>query len=309
VSRAAIPEEKQSLWYHDQKRAAVKRDGLPAGVVADVDGHPVRRTEWGTLLYRQLPEKEQEKLREDFKGATILLRRGADAKVEATKERVEREIAARDQALVKMLAQQGMPNQGVGFLDAVKARTRIPSPSCRATAPAGSCCTSCTPAARATASAYYDESAEAQTRAGRGSGYRDLPRRRAKVGEVAHVEATDELDRLKGRILADPNAVPQTFGSQAAIHSDDTASRARGGDLGLLGHDALDARGLSDSLLDEKAGQVVGPINVRDGVYLLLVGDPSPASPFEEIQEEVEKAARREVLLEATRDSVFELDL
>src|SRR6185369_3844867 len=134
------------------------------------------------------------------------------------------------------------------------------------------------------------------------------PKKSAKVTRT-WAEATDELDRLKGRILADPSAVPQAFGSQAAIHSDDTASRARGGDLGLLGHDALDARGLSDSLLDEKAGQVVGPVNARDGVYLLLVGDPSPASPFEEIQEEVEKAARREVLLEATRDAVFELDL
>jgi PPIC-type PPIASE domain len=314
---AAIPEEKQSLWYHDQKRAAVKRDGLPAGVVADVDGRPVRRTEWGTLLYRQLPEKEQEKLREDFKGATILLRRGAEAKIEATKELLEREIAARDAALVKMLAQQGMPNQGVGFLDAVKARGQDPvafvqSDRFRAEVVLNELARR--QHGRDGFKAYYEANrADFDKRFGRRIRLAAIflaaaPKKSAKVTRT-WAEATDELDRLKGRILADPSAVPQTFGSQAAIHSDDTASRARGGDLGLLGHDALDARGLSDSLLDEKAGQVVGPVNARDGVYLLLVGDPSPASPFEEIQEEVEKAARREVLLEATRDAVFELDL
>src|SRR5262249_57176752 len=73
---AGSPEEKQSLWYHDAKRAAVKRDELPHGVVADVAGRPVRRTEWGTLLYRQLQEKEQERLREEYKGAVVLLHEG-----------------------------------------------------------------------------------------------------------------------------------------------------------------------------------------------------------------------------------------
>jgi len=314
---AGIPEEKQSLWYHDQKRAAVKRDGLPVGVIAEVEGRAVRRTDWGTLLYRQLPEKQQEKLREEFKGATLLLRRGAEAKIEVTKELVDREIAARDQALVKMLAQQGMPNQGVGYLDYLKAKGQDPvavvqSDRFRAEVVLNELARR--KHGRDGFKAYYEANrADFDKRFGRKIRLAAIflaaaPRKSAKVTRT-WAEATDELDRLKSRILADPNAVPPTFGSQAAIHSDDAATRARGGDLGLLGHDALDARGLPDSLLDEKAGRVVGPINARDGVYLLLVGDPSPASPFEEIQDEVEKAARREVLLEATRDAVLELDL
>jgi Asp-tRNA(Asn)/Glu-tRNA(Gln) amidotransferase A subunit family amidase len=188
-----------------------------------------QRTAWPRFAAGQdsgSPEKEQEKLREDFKGATILLRRGADAKVEATKELLEREIAARDQALVKTLAQQGVPSQGVGFLDAVKARGQDPVAfvqSDRFRAEVVLYELARRQHGRDGFKAYYESNrADFDKRFGRRIRLAAIflaaaPKKSAKVTRT-WAEATDELDRLKGRILADPNAVPQTFGSQAAIH-------------------------------------------------------------------------------------------
>lgn len=312
-----IPEEKQSLWYHDQKRAAVKREKLPPGVVADVEGHLVHGTEWGTLLYRQLPDKGQEKMREEFKGAALLLHRGRAQKIEVDAKAVDQEIAERDRQLAQMLTNEGVPAQGVGFLAAIKARGQDPDAFVNGDRfraeitlklltrqqHGGDCF-----------KAYYEaHRAEFDKSFGRKVRLASIfleaaPKKSAKIART-WAEATDELDHMKSRILSDPSSVTATFCSQAAMHSEDKASRARGGDLGFLGPEALEARGLTNSLLDEATGSVVGPINARDGVYLLLIGEKRAASPFEEIREEVEKAARREVLVEATKDTTIELDL
>jgi hypothetical protein len=134
---------------------------------------------------------------------------------------------------------------------------------------------------------------------------RAAPKKTAQVPRT-WAEATQELDRLKDRLGSDPASLAASFASQARIRSEDGAAAKTGGDLGFCGLRELEARGLSDSLLDAKSGTMVGPMNAREGVHLLLVGEKKSASPFEEIRDEVEKAARAELLRELKKDVPIE---
>jgi hypothetical protein len=314
---AAVPPEKQGLWFRDSKRPTVKHDALPPGVAADVGGLPVTRTEWGVRLFGSLADKEQDDLFKDFVGVELLLQRGRELGIEVTAAMIQEELDERTAQLKEMLARQGMPNDGVDFLATLKARGDDPDvflKSDRLKAEVLLREITNRIHGKDGFKGYYEaRKADFDALFGRRVKLATifLPAAMKKTAKMArtYAEATRELDELKDRLASDPGALTAAFASQARLHSEDGRSARLGGDLGFLGASELDQRGLPASLLDEASGRLVGPVTAHDGVHLLLVGEKRAASPFEEIRGEVEKAARRNVLEELQKDVKIQRDL
>ena len=305
-----VPPEKQGLWFRDGRRPTVKHDGLPPGVAADVGGLPVSRTEWGIRLFGALADKEQDELFKEFVGVELLLQRGRELGIEVTAAAIQAELDERTAQLKEMLAKQGMPNESVTFLSTLKARGDDPDVFLKSD--------------KFKAELLWKEITRQQYGKDGFKGYYEARKtdfdalfgRKVKVATIflsaamkksakvarTYAEASHELDGLRERLASDPGALAAAFASQARLHSEDGRSARAGGELGFLGAKELEERGLPASLLDETPGRMVGPLTAHDGVHLLLVGEKRDASPFEEIQGEVEKAARRNVLEELRKD-------
>lgn len=314
---AAVPPEKQGLWFRDSKRPAIKHDALPPGIAADVGGLPVTRTEWGIRLFGSLENKEQDDLFKDFVGVQLLLQRGRELGIEVTAPMIQEELDERTAKLKDLLAKQGMPNDNVDFLATLKARGDDPDVFLKSDRLKAEVLL------REITNRTYGKDGFKDYYEARKPDFDALFGRRVKVATIflsaamkktakvarTYAEATHELDELKDRLGSDPGALTAAFASQARLHSEDGRSARLGGDLGFLGASELEERGLPGSLLDEATGRLVGPVTVHDGVHLLLVGEKRAASPFEEIRGEVEKAARRHVLEELQKDVKIQRDL
>jgi peptidyl-prolyl cis-trans isomerase SurA len=111
------------------------------------------------------------------------------------------------------------------------------------------------------------------------AGYHVLQRLERDVAwRHIRIEGVDEPARQRARELLARLRAGEDFGELARAHSADPASAARGGVVGIL------ERGPRDALLKAAAfaapfGQVVGPLDTPNGLYLLERLDPATVDP------------------------------
>jgi peptidyl-prolyl cis-trans isomerase D len=76
------------------------------------------------------------------------------------------------------------------------------------------------------------------------------------------------------------------FAKVAAEYSDDTASKARGGDLGFFGHNSQ-VKEFEDAAFNSPPHKLVGPVKSSLGYHLMEVLDKQPggSQPFEQVKE------------------------
>lgn len=98
-------------------------------------------------------------------------------------------------------------------------------------------------------------------------------------------EALDLANKTKEKIAAG-----ESFQEAASEVSEDTASKAKGGDLGLASKDEsrLTRRGygpLLEKAFTMKVGEVEGPIKAEDGYHIITVTKGSEIQPFAEVEQ------------------------
>lgn len=91
---------------------------------------------------------------------------------------------------------------------------------------------------------------------------------------------------------------PEAFAVLAAQHSEDSASRGRGGELGhLVRATRTLPKELTAELFDAEGG-LFGPRRVGNGVVMLWVGAKRPSPPWETMEPHVRRELRRRFLME-----------
>lgn len=102
------------------------------------------------------------------------------------------------------------------------------------------------------------------------------------------------------------------FEDVAKESSEDAATKARGGDIGLVskGDKRLEARGfgpLLEKAFELKVGEVSGPIKTQDGYFLITVTRGLELEPFDEAKQavlfKVRNDARQELLARIKKDA------
>jgi peptidyl-prolyl cis-trans isomerase D len=80
----------------------------------------------------------------------------------------------------------------------------------------------------------------------------------------------------------------EDFAKVAAEYSDDTASKARGGDLGAFGRNKM-VKEFEDAAFSAPVGKVVGPVKSNFGYHLIEVTAKQPGGqqPFEQVKEPI----------------------
>jgi hypothetical protein len=319
-----VPPEKQSLWFQDLRtRHAVEVDKakLPAGVAAQLgdgekDGATIGRTEWGLALFQSLGAKEADTLFDTFVDVQLVLAEGVRRGVEVTPKQLQNEVDARTKALVQKLKESGQPADGVDYRSILSSRGEDPDEVIHGDHFKAEIVLKELAREKFGADAYRkyyaDHRAEFDRQFGRRVRIatiflRAAPQKTAKVTRT-WTEAQDELEALGKKLLHGDVPLAEGFASEARLHSEHAASAKLGGDLGLLTQAQLEQVGLTADLklLDQRKGALVGPVTTPDGVHLLLVGESKGASPFEEIADQVEAAARRELLAELRKAAKVE---
>ena len=133
--------------------------------------------------------------------------------------------------------------------------------------------------------------------------------KKAKKGEklMTEPEALKKAEELKAEIDKG-----EAFDKVAQASSDDAATKARGGDLGLVSKDdkRLEARGFGPLLAkayELKVGEVAGPIKTDKGYHLIVVTRGLEVEPFEEAKQailfKVRGDVRNELLARLKKDA------
>lgn len=124
---------------------------------------------------------------------------------------------------------------------------------------------------------------------------------------AAHILVKDEA--LAKRLRAELDATPERFEELAKANSTDTATAARGGDLGFFGQGRMVAEFERVAFLLEKAGDLSGIVQTPFGYHIikLIERKDGPAKPFEEVKERIRAALtnqRRQELVTRRFDEV-----
>lgn len=127
------------------------------------------------------------------------------------------------------------------------------------------------------------------------------------AGTRSEAEALKVANELKAKI--DGGA---KFEEVAKESSEDAATKARGGDIGLVskGDKRLEARGfgpLLEKAFELKVGEVSGPIKTQDGYFLITVTRGLEPEPFDEAKQailfKVRNDSRQELLARIKKDA------
>ncbi|MEO1765997.1 SurA N-terminal domain-containing protein [Thiobacter aerophilum] len=116
-----------------------------------------------------------------------------------------------------------------------------------------------------------------------------------RLGPGASAEEIAAAQKQATDILAQAKAAPERFGELAKRYSQDPASAALGGDLGVITPGSLFPE-VERVLFGMKPGEVAGPVRSPAGLHILWLKsvEPPRARSFEEVRERVAEAARRE---------------
>ncbi|MGH7149453.1 MAG: peptidylprolyl isomerase [Planctomycetota bacterium] len=124
---------------------------------------------------------------------------------------------------------------------------------------------------------------------------------RAAPSPTPLVARTFEAAEAELRSLAPRCAQAEAFAEMARLHSDDEATKARGGDLGVLhrGDPDLDPA-LLETAFRAPVGKTEGPVRLKDGVALLFVRErvppPGEAVLVERLRAELRSRLYREIV-------------
>ncbi|MCC6849414.1 MAG: peptidylprolyl isomerase [Deltaproteobacteria bacterium] len=124
---------------------------------------------------------------------------------------------------------------------------------------------------------------------------------------AAHILVKDEA--LAKRLRAELDATPDKFEELAKTHSTDTATAARGGDLGFFGQGRMVAEFERAAFALEKPGDLSAVIQTPFGYHIikLIERKDGPAKPFDDVKERIRVALtnqRRQELVTARFDKV-----
>ena len=123
-----------------------------------------------------------------------------------------------------------------------------------------------------------------------------LPRR-YKLAQIFLAQGEDkEAARKKAAELSGTlKDEPGEFAALAKRNSDDTASAARGGDLGWLAADDI-TPAIRTAVSGLSKGQISAPVEGRSGFHILMVEDIRPAGPasFDEVKDQLVAALRNQ---------------
>lgn len=100
----------------------------------------------------------------------------------------------------------------------------------------------------------------------------------------------------------------KAFDELARQHSDDSVTRADGGDLGFFGRGTLPAN-VENVVFQMKKGEVSGPLRTSRGFHLIQVTErkESEARPYEEVRKELKQQLQQEKQQRATEAWLREL--
>ena len=132
------------------------------------------------------------------------------------------------------------------------------------------------------------------------------------AAQVRHIRVSDErrADQLVTRAKALAPGDDRGFAALATEASEDTATRASGGDLGFIDKSSRLPQRLVNAALSMKApGEIAGPIEVDSGYEILrLVSIRAAAvSPFSSVEEPIRQRLYRERRAKALEDYIAKL--
>jgi len=133
--------------------------------------------------------------------------------------------------------------------------------------------------------------------------YDDAPRRYSKPGSrsASHIllplvagEAAEEAVRAKAARLVSEARGGADFSELARMHSKDSGSAARGGDLGVIQKGAMVAP-FEKAVFALSAGEISEPVKTEFGYHVIKVTRVSKteAMPFEDVREDIATTLRR----------------
>jgi peptidyl-prolyl cis-trans isomerase C len=132
------------------------------------------------------------------------------------------------------------------------------------------------------------------------------------AAQVRHIRVSDR--ELAGRIAQKAKALAPAddaaFARLAASTSEDTATRASGGDLGFVDQSSHLSPALVNAALNMKVpGEVVGPLAVDSGYEILRLVSlrASAVSPFSSVEEPIRQRLYRERRAQALEDFIAHL--
>lgn len=110
-------------------------------------------------------------------------------------------------------------------------------------------------------------------------------------------EKTRDAAKEKAESLLKKIKAGEDFGKLAEQFSDDTGSKAKGGDLGFISRRGLD-KTFADAALSLKPGEVSGIVKTKFGYDIIKCEEEKPAKlvPFEEVRKDIISRIRKDTV-------------
>jgi peptidyl-prolyl cis-trans isomerase SurA len=111
-----------------------------------------------------------------------------------------------------------------------------------------------------------------------------------------------------GRKLVERVNAGEDFAALAREYSDDAATRAEGGDLGLFGKDML-PRAIEELVFAMKPGEVRGPVRADRGFHVIKLVDrkTTDAKPLAEVEDDIRMQLRQKEMDKQTKTYLADL--
>ncbi len=120
-------------------------------------------------------------------------------------------------------------------------------------------------------------------------------------------EADKDVARIAAVALLEQIRDGADFATLAQEHSEDTATGAKGGDLGFFSRGAM-VKPFEDTAFELSVGEVSEPVETQFGLHLIQLEDRQPAQPrpLDEVREEIEEELTRQRAQERARQAAQE---
>lgn len=130
-----------------------------------------------------------------------------------------------------------------------------------------------------------------------------------KVPEGSGTNVVEQKRELAQRIIKEAQDPKADFASLARAYSEDASSASRGGDMGMVPLTEL-PREVADAVRGKKAGEVVGPVIMQDGIRVVKIEEMKEGKlrPFEDVSSELMarlKAQRARIIAKDEAQKAF----